>query len=192
MIWRRFVRRAGIVLGILWASQAEGARIKDTVVDGLGKKSSGQIVVTGSNGFSATSKINSGSLSIELGAGTYTVSIVMPGRVIGQTWVVPDTTATLSIGSVAVTSGNHGGSGGSGSSANHVDEETPTGAVDGVNREFELSEAPFPVKSLMLHRNGLCLKRGLDYTLDGTIVTFAEAATPQTGDLLLAWYRYRY
>jgi hypothetical protein len=41
-----------------------------------------------------------------------------------------------------------------------------------------------------LTRNGLIMKRGLDYTLAGKTVTFIAEQTPQVGDIILAWYRY--
>jgi hypothetical protein len=34
------------------------------------------------------------------------------------------------------------------------------------------------------------LKRGLDYSLDGTAIQFVAGAVPQAGDSLLAYYRY--
>jgi hypothetical protein len=43
--------------------------------------------------------------------------------------------------------------------------------------------------SLLLYRNGLLMKAGLDYTLSGTNIGFVAGATPQPGDVLLASYR---
>lgn len=71
-----------------------------------------------------------------------------------------------------------------------VDQETPVGAVDGSNREFALAGAPVPLSGLVLFRNGIVQKRGFDYDLDGNTITFVEAATPQDGDTIIAWYRY--
>ena len=59
--------------------------------------------------------------------------------------------------------------------------ETPSGAVDGVNDEYELSREP---TSLLLFRNGVLQELGANYTLSGTTITFA--APPQTGDVLSA------
>lgn len=70
-----------------------------------------------------------------------------------------------------------------------VDGEPPTGAINGSNRDFVLSQTPNPVGSLLLYRNGLLQKRLLDYTLAGNTITFVPAATPQTADVLLASYR---
>jgi hypothetical protein len=70
-----------------------------------------------------------------------------------------------------------------------VDNETPGGAVNGVNPEFTLAAAPVPGSSLLLYRNGLLQKSGTDYTLAEGAITFASVATPQIGDILLASYR---
>lgn len=80
------------------------------------------------------------------------------------------------------------GSGGS-SSPNFVDGELPTGTMDGVNTGFTLANAPSPASSLYLHRNGLLLEAGTDYTLTGSSIQFLSAATPQPGDSVLASYR---
>lgn len=70
------------------------------------------------------------------------------------------------------------------------DGEIPVGAVNGSNVTFTLSFAPSPVLSLDLYQNGLLLKPGADYSLAGNVITFFLAATPQTGDLIQASYRY--
>jgi hypothetical protein len=70
-----------------------------------------------------------------------------------------------------------------------VDAESPSGIVDGANTQFTLSALPNPSSSLALYRNGMLQKVGQDYALDGQILVFVSAATPQPGDTLLAWYR---
>lgn len=70
-----------------------------------------------------------------------------------------------------------------------IDGETPAGVVDGSNRSFTLANAPDPAESLTLYRNGIRQKAGLDFTLNGATITFAAAATPQGGDVLVAAYR---
>ena len=70
------------------------------------------------------------------------------------------------------------------------DGEVPAGAVNGSNATFTLNFAPSPVGSLELYRNGLIMKQGADYNLTGSTISFFLASTPQTGDLLLANYRY--
>lgn len=45
--------------------------------------------------------------------------------------------------------------------------------------------------SLILVRNGVVQQgAGNDYTLSGATVTFTAGSTPETGDVVLAWYRY--
>jgi hypothetical protein len=70
-----------------------------------------------------------------------------------------------------------------------VDGDTPTGTENGTNLTFVLSQTPAPSTSLSLYRNGLALRQTLDYTLSGNTVTFVQAAVPQTGDILQAFYR---
>jgi hypothetical protein len=85
------------------------------------------------------------------------------------------------------TAGPCGSSGG----AVFVDSEVPTGAVNGSNSTFSLVSTPQPSSSLALYRNGLLQRAGAgnDYTISGSTITFLSGATPQTGDLLLAFYR---
>lgn len=70
-----------------------------------------------------------------------------------------------------------------------VDGESPTGTVNGTNLTFVLSQTPAPSTSLSLYRNGLAIRQGLDYTLSGNTITFVQAAAPQSGDILQAFYR---
>jgi hypothetical protein len=89
------------------------------------------------------------------------------------------------------TSGPCGGQGNPGTSlATFVDAETPAGTVNGVNATFALANAPSPQTSLELYRNGLLMKQGVDYSLNGATVTFVTGSIPQTGDILTASYRY--
>jgi hypothetical protein len=81
------------------------------------------------------------------------------------------------------------GSGG-GASGSFADAEVPSGAVNGSNTTFLLSHEPNPAGSLMLFRNGLLMRSGTDYALNGSTVTFFVGSTPQAGDLLLASYRF--
>lgn len=71
-----------------------------------------------------------------------------------------------------------------------VDQESPGGVVDGANVTFTLANAPTPVLSLHLFRNGILQKAGFDYTLSGSTITFVFAATPQPADTILAAYRH--
>jgi hypothetical protein len=78
---------------------------------------------------------------------------------------------------------------GGGTSPNFIDAELPAGTINGVNTSFTLANAPSPAASLDLYRNGMRLETGSDYSLSGNAITFVSAATPQTGDTLLADYR---
>ena len=71
----------------------------------------------------------------------------------------------------------------------YVDGEIPQGALDGFNRVFTLSQTPQPASSLQVFRNGLLQKAGLDYVLNGNVITFDAAAVPQAGDILQCSYR---
>lgn len=70
-----------------------------------------------------------------------------------------------------------------------VDQETPTGAINGVNGVFTLSQTPSPSTSLAAYRNGLLLTAGVDYTLSGAVITFMTGLVPQTSDILSCSYR---
>ncbi len=70
------------------------------------------------------------------------------------------------------------------------DGEIPAGAINGSNPLFTLNFLPSPETSLDLYRNGLLLKAGSDYVLSGNRVSFILGLAPQTGDQLLASYRY--
>ena len=85
-------------------------------------------------------------------------------------------------------SGPCGGGGGGGD--NFSDAEIPAGAVNGANTVFTLASAPTPAGSLELYRNGLIMREGADYQISGNAVTFFLASVPQTGDLLVAYYRF--
>lgn len=71
---------------------------------------------------------------------------------------------------------------------NFSDGEVPAGTVNGQNTLFTLAFTP--MADPVLTNNGVVVKQGADYTLNGTVITFSPSATPQPGDLLQAWYRY--
>ncbi len=73
--------------------------------------------------------------------------------------------------------------------ASFVDNETLTGAVDGVNTYFMLQSVPVPSTSLSLFRNGIYQKAAVDYTVTSNSIRFLTNAVPQTGDILVASYR---
>ena len=82
------------------------------------------------------------------------------------------------------------GGGSGGISPLFSDAETPAGSVDGSNPTFTLSFAPSPIDSLILFRNGLLQKHGVDFALANKVVTFFTGSIPLAGDQLVGSYRY--
>lgn len=76
-----------------------------------------------------------------------------------------------------------------GTTTNFVDAEVPAGTMDGTNTSFTLANTPAPVSSFVLYRNGLAQAPGVDYTLSGAAITFFAGSTPQSSDILQAFYR---
>ena len=113
-----------------------------------------------------------------------------PGYLVGRV-LVPDINGELSglMGTASQCVRGDGSLGPCGGNVSFVDLETPGGTVDGTNAAFTLSATPTPSASLLLFRNGLLQKAGVDYSLTGSMVTFLAGSTPQPGDLLLASYR---
>ncbi len=70
-----------------------------------------------------------------------------------------------------------------------VDEETPSGAINGVNTVFTTSQTPSPSTSLAVFRNGLRMTLGVDYTFSGVVITFMTGLAPQSSDTLTCSYR---
>ncbi len=70
-----------------------------------------------------------------------------------------------------------------------VDQETPSGAINGANAVFTLSQTPSPGTSLAVYRNGLRMTLGADYTLSGAVITFVTGLVPQSSDTLSCSYR---
>jgi hypothetical protein len=70
-----------------------------------------------------------------------------------------------------------------------VDNETPTGAVNGSNTDFELAYMPSPPSSIKLFKGGVLMRQGLanDYTVDNQTIIFNDA--PQINDVLVVFYR---
>ena len=73
---------------------------------------------------------------------------------------------------------------------NFVDNETPTGTINGVNAAFTLANTP-AAGSEHIFKNGLRQTPGAsnDYTISGAAITFLAGNIPQTGDSILADYR---
>lgn len=72
---------------------------------------------------------------------------------------------------------------------NFADSEVPSGTVDGSNAAFTLAHTP-TAGSVHLYKNGLRQTPTTDYTISGDTITFVSDNKPQTGDLLLADYRW--
>lgn len=71
-----------------------------------------------------------------------------------------------------------------------VDDETPLGVRNGVNRVFTLSTRPDPPVSLNFRINGLAQIQGLSYDLNGSTITIRPtSAAPVQLDALVASYR---
>jgi hypothetical protein len=71
-----------------------------------------------------------------------------------------------------------------------VDNQTPTGTVNGVNLIFKLGSAPSPASSLRLYKNGILLMQSADYTVSGSTITFlSTGSAPTLGDSLVSFYR---
>jgi hypothetical protein len=69
-----------------------------------------------------------------------------------------------------------------------VDNETPTGTINGSNKEFTLAQAPNPSSSLLLIGTLVVFIQDVDYTLITNTITFTDA--PPTGSILRAFYIY--
>lgn len=79
-----------------------------------------------------------------------------------------------------------GGSGGGGGVSklaldyHFIDDETPSGTVDGVNKTFTLANKPNPPASLKVYADGQRLNVTEDYTLSSKTITFIEAPVSNT------------
>ena len=67
-------------------------------------------------------------------------------------------------------------------------QEIPSGAVDGINTSFTLSNTPISNASVSFYLNGLILIQGTDYTIAGAIITMTVA--PAIGQKLYAVYQH--
>jgi hypothetical protein len=87
----------------------------------------------------------------------------------------------------------HGGASGN---VTWINNEQPSGTIDGTNGVFTIANIPNPSSSLLLMKNGQVLYSGVGYTINGRTITFQTGYIPQpaggtdsTGDLLRAWYQ---
>lgn len=70
--------------------------------------------------------------------------------------------------------------------ASFVDDETPSGTINGSNTAFTLANTPI-AGTVKIFLNGLRQKVANDYTISGSAITYLAA--PLTGDTLTADYR---
>lgn len=68
-----------------------------------------------------------------------------------------------------------------------IDDETPSGLINGVNTDFTLTSIPNPSTSLKVYLNGQRMRLTEDFTLSKNTITFLTA--PLTNSILLCDYR---
>lgn len=69
----------------------------------------------------------------------------------------------------------------------YIDDETPSGAINGVNTEFIITKLP-QTGSLKVYVNGSRMRVTEDYTFSGKTITFLIA--PPSGSIILVDFRY--
>jgi hypothetical protein len=81
--------------------------------------------------------------------------------------------------------------GGTGSNygLNFADAETPSGVINGSNKNFTLVNSPFPSASLLLFLAKQLQIQGTDYTIAAN--TISMVAAPSGSPSFVAWYRYQ-
>lgn len=74
--------------------------------------------------------------------------------------------------------------------SNFVTREVPSGAINGVNANFNLANTPL-AGSEEVFVNGVLQNPGAgnDYTISSVLITFLSGAIPQTGDVVVVNYR---
>jgi hypothetical protein len=70
-----------------------------------------------------------------------------------------------------------------------VDNETPAGLKNGINKDFTIAYLPSPPASIQLFLGGMLLAQGIgnDYTVQNQTITFLTAPSPN--DTIVAFYR---
>ncbi|MGF0347593.1 hypothetical protein ACQR3P_28545 [Rhodococcus sp. IEGM1300] len=68
-------------------------------------------------------------------------------------------------------------------------QESPAGTVNNTNQVFTLVNTPI-VRSEIIWKNGMVMKRGVDYMLEGKTITFAVDQVPQIGCSIAVDYRF--
>jgi hypothetical protein len=65
--------------------------------------------------------------------------------------------------------------------------ESPSGTINSSNTSFGLAIIPNPAASLMVFRNGLVLRQGVDYTLSGSAISMVSAPQAASGSTAADW-----
>ena len=68
-----------------------------------------------------------------------------------------------------------------------IDDETPSGEVNGVNQTFTITYVPSSVSSLKVYVNGARVRITHDYTFSGQTITFVTP--PVTGSIIMCDYK---
>jgi Putative phage tail protein len=130
----------------------------------------------------ATDTVNTVVTITNIGSGTTTIS--------GGGGGVATTTLTQPWQSITLQSTPSGWIEISGTPPRFVDDETPTGAIDGTSTTYTLVRTPSPSTSLDLYRNEAWQSQGLDYTLSGNTITITGIGALAVGEFLRASYRW--
>ena len=69
-----------------------------------------------------------------------------------------------------------------------VEEEEPSGTVNGTNKDFTIAKAPNPINSLKVYVNGQRMTTTEDYTFAGITISFVTA--PPTTSIVRVDYRF--
>jgi len=69
----------------------------------------------------------------------------------------------------------------------YIQDEIPSGAVNGVNDLFTLAQVPI-INTLSVYLNGLKITLDVDYVINGSELTISPA--PDAGDLISCEYNY--
>jgi len=133
----------------------------------------------------------------QLNGATFTGQIVAQGGLSGSLTTLSDglthylkagvgiSLLTGSNGQIEIST-NAGASSGLGTQL--VLNDAPTGAQDGENLLFELTDQPADPNSFMLWLNGQLLTQDLDYALAGKQINFVSSVAPAAADVLRAMY----
>lgn len=140
-------------------------------------------------GTNSSTALNSNRIMVSSGGAIVEAAALTDGQIlIGSTGNAP-AAATLTAGSgISITNGAGTITIAQTSTFTFVDGEVPSGDLDGVDTTYTLVNAPSPATSLKVYVNGIRQKLTEDYTLSGSTITFV--VPPESGDLLLADYRY--